>query len=397
VAEQQSSESAPSKLPAVTAGLTVVAIFIAVLSIPLGIASEIELTAGETTAWIIGLFGVPGVAGLLLAWRYRQPLGMTGNIFVILFIASLGTQMAWPELVGAAIVAGAVVLLLGALGLTHRLSLWIPSSIVFGLLAGAILPFAVDTFIELREEPAIVGTVLVVFLLGRRFVEPRIPALLPALVAGIVAVGITGEFGSVSGAGSYATPMLTTPELSLQAILTVMPVMVILMTVQANIPSMVFLRDQGYKPPEGSVNVVSGAGTMAGSLLGPIGVSLSLPATALTAGPDGGAKEFRHLAVYIMEASAIGIALLAGFATQLAGFLPSSLLVAVVGVAVIGLLEQSLIEITRGPLRWGPLFAFLIALSGVVVFGFGAFFWAIAGGLAVSLLLEWDEWKSLQS
>ncbi len=59
------------------------------------------------------------------------------------------------------------------------------------------------------------------------------------------------------------------------------------------------------------------------------------------------------------------------------------------------MLEQALVEITRGPLRWGPLFAFVIALSGVVIGGFGALFWAIVSGLLVSLLLERDAWRTL--
>jgi len=395
VAERPSDDLQPSRLAAISLGLSVVVLFVAVLSIPLAISDELGLTPGETTAWIIGIYGVAGVSALVLALRYHQPLAVTGNIFILLFIASLGTEMSWAELVGAAMVAGAVVLLLGPLGLTGRLSVWLPGAIVFGLLAGAVLPFTVEMFTELPDAPAIIGTTLVVYLLSRRFLEPRVPAILPAMVAGLVVAGILGEYGPFPGSGPVPTPVITTPDFSLQAILTVMPVMVVLMTVQANIPSMVFLREQGYDPPEGTVNVVSGGGTVAGSLLGPMGVSLSLPATALGAGPDAGDKSVREWTVYVMAVGSIAIALLAGFATQLADFLPDSLLVAVIGVAVIGLLEQALSAITKGPLRWGPLFAFVIALSGMTLAGFGAFFWAIVGGLAVSFLLEREEWKTL--
>lgn len=383
-------------LAAISAGLSMVVILVTVLSLPLGISSELGLSPGETTAWIIAIFGVGGAAALIVALRYRQPLAVTGNIFLILFIGSLGTEFSWPELVGAAVLAGAVVLLLGPLGVMHRLSLWLPSPIVFGLLAGAVLPFVVDVFRELGEAPLLVGITLVVYLLAKRFLEPSVPAILVALVAGLIAAAILGEFGAVPGLDSIATPALTVPQFSLQAIATVMPVMVVLIVVQANIPSTVFLREQGYEPPERVMDLVSGAGSMAGSFLGPTGLSLSLPFTALGAGPDAGDRSTRHWSVYIMAGGAITIALLAGFAPQLATFLPSSLLVAVIGLAVLGLLEQALVEITRGPLRWGPLFAFVIALSGVVIGGFGAFFWAIVGGLLVSLLLERDAWRSLQ-
>ncbi len=113
--------------------------------------------------------------------------------------------------------------------------------------------------------------------------------------------------------------------------------MLVLITVQANIPAAVFSRGQGYEPLERLISVVGGVGTTGSSLLGAVGLSLSLPATAYTAGP--------------MPA------------------LPQH------GTG-------------RGPLIWGPLFSFAITLSELTLFGFGPFFCAIVGGIGVSLLVE---------
>jgi hypothetical protein len=68
-------------------------------------------------------------------------------------------------------------------------------------------------------------------------------------------------------------------------------------TLQANLPSLRFLDSQGYDPPETAVDIVSGLGTMLGSFLAPTGVSLSLPATSLVAGPGAADREIRHRAV----------------------------------------------------------------------------------------------------
>ena len=383
-------------LPALGAALSLIVIFIAVLAIPLTTAADLGLSAGETTAWIIAIYGLPGAVSLVLAWRYRQPLLLTGNIFVLILIARLGTDFAWPELVGATMVAGAVVLVLGPLGFTNWLAAWLPAPIVFGLLAGAVLPFFVDMFTELGNEPLLVGGTLLVYLVERRTLEPRIPAILPALVAGLVLAGVSGEFGGVSVNLAFPAPTLTAPEFSLSAILTVTPVMIVLITVQANVPSIVFLREQDYQPPEKTITGVSGVGTVAGSLLGPTGISLSLPATALCAGPDAGDHSIRHWSVYIAASAAVAIAVLAGIAVELAAVVPRALLVTGVGLAVVGVLAGALQRVTRGPLIWGPLFAFAIALSDLSLLGLGSFFWAIAGGLGVSLLLERHQWKTLQ-
>jgi predicted benzoate:H+ symporter BenE len=136
-----------------------------VLSLPLAAAQEMRLSAAETTSWILALYGLQG---LLLTIRYRQPLLLTGNIFVLIFIASRGGRLGYPELVGASIVAGAGVLLFSAPGLTARLAAWIPAPIVLGLLAGAVIkeiskrerasavrpltPYGLETSISVRRR-----------------------------------------------------------------------------------------------------------------------------------------------------------------------------------------------------------------------------------------------------
>ncbi len=382
-------------MPAMGAALSLIVIFVAVLAIPLGTASELGLSLGETTSWIMAVYGVAGVLALALSLRYRQPLLLTGNVFVLIFIARLGTGITWPELVGASMVAGAVVLVLGPLGLTKKLVAWLPGPIVFGLLSGAVLPFLVDMFTELGNEPILVGGTLVVYLLARLTLEPRIPAILPALGAALLIAGLAGDLNGLSIDPSFPAPAFTMPVFSLGAILTVTPVMVVLIVVQANVPSMVFLREQDYQPPERVIGAVSGVGTIAGSLLGPTGISLSLPATALSAGPDAGEHSIRHLSAEIVAVAAIVLAVLAGFVVQLAAAIPQALLVTGVGLAVIGILSNALQKATSGPLIWGPLFAFAIALSDLSLAGLGPFFWAIAGGVGVSLLLEREQWKTL--
>ena len=64
---------------------------------------------------------------------------------------------------------------------------------------------------------------------------------------------------------------------------------------------------------------------------------------------------------------------------------------------MIGVLANALQQIVRGPLLLGPLFAFAIALSEISILGFGPFFWALAIGTGVSLLLERDELQMLHA
>lgn len=390
--EPQASRRA---LPNWAAVLSMTVIFIAVLALPLKAAEDLGLSQAETATWLVAIYGLPGAIALVLALRFREPLLLTGNLFVLIFISRLAGQVPWNELVGASIVAGGVVLLLEPLGLTKKLIAWLPAPIVFGLLAGAVLPFFVNMFSELGKAPILIGGTLLIYLLARAFLEPKVPAILPALVGGLLIAALSGDLSSISLVDSFIAPVITTPVFSLAAILTVTPVMVVLIEIQSNAPSIVFLKENEYEAPETTITTISGLGTMGGSLLGPTGVSLSLPATALIAGSDSGEHEQRYLTAVTVAGIAMVIAALGGFAVQLATAIPAAFLATGVALAVIGILEHALQRVTAGPLIWGPLFAFAIALSELTLLGLGPFFWAIVGGLAVTLILERDAWKAM--
>ncbi len=382
--------------PILNASLSLIVIFIAVLAIPLGTAVELGLSQQQTAGWIMAVYGVAGALAVILSWRYRQPLLLTGNVFILIFIARLGAQITWAELVGGAVLAGGIVLVLGPLGLTKKLVAWLPGPVVFGLLSGAVLPFFVDMFTEAGDAPLLVAGTIVAFLVARVLLEPRIPALLLALLTAFLIALASGDLSGLRAMDlAFTSPVLTLPSFSWGSVLTVTPVMVVLITVQANIPSMVFLDEQRYQPPEAAIGAVSGLGTIAASLLGPAGISLSLPATALTAGEEAGAHASRYLIACIVGFAAVALALLSGFVVPFALALPDVLLVVGVGVAVLGILSTALQKMTAGPLTWGPLFAFAIALSDLTIAGLGPFFWAIVGGSLVSFFVERDAWRRL--
>ena len=384
-------------LPALGTAVPLIILPIAVLSLPLAAAEEMRLSAAETASWILALYGIPGFLSLVLTIRYRQPLLLTGNFFVLIFIVSLGSRISYPELVGASILSGVSVVLLGALGLTGRLADWIPAPIVHGLLAGAVMSFVSGIFTHLGDAPVLIGGTVLAYFLSLRILGNRLPAILPALVAGLAIGALTGQLGAVSARLSLPVAVVTVPDFSVQAIATATPVLIIIITLQSNLPSMVFLQNEGYRPPERLINNVSGVGTLLGSLLGPTAVSLSLPVTALVAGPDAGEHLYRQRAVYLSSGAVVLVALLAGIAADIPEIVPLSLLLTLAGLAAVGVLANALLEITRGPLLLGPLFAFAIALSEISLFGFGPFFWALVIGSSVSFLLEGDKLQELRS
>jgi benzoate membrane transport protein len=394
-------------LPALYAAIPVVIIYFAVLGIVLTAAGPtgLDLTDAQASGWIAVLYGWPTALAVVLTIRYRQPLLLTGNIFAIIFFVSLGDRLTFPELAGAAIVAGAILLLMSILGLTGRVADWIPAPIVQGLIAGAVMPFVVGIFSALStsnetgripvEVPIMVGSAVLAYLVSQARLGTRIPPILPAFLVGLAVAATTGQVGTFSPHLAAPTFEFVTPEFSWTAIATVTPVLLALMTVQANIPSVIYLQTQGYDPPERQLNLVSGAGTMLGSLFGPITIVLALPPVLLSAGPAAGDRPIRYRSVYLPVVAGILIAILASTAADLAVLVPPVLLLTMAGLALVPALTVALREVTRGPLFLGPLCAFAIALSDISVLGLGPFFWSLVGGTLISLVFEREGWKEL--
>jgi benzoate membrane transport protein len=397
-------------LPALGAAVPITIIFIAVLSIVLIAAGPqgLGLSAVQTSGWIVVVYGLPALPSLILTFRYRQPLLLTGNVFAVIFFGSLGDQFSFQELSGAALLAGAIVLLIAVFGLTGQLAQWIPAPIVYGLVAGAVMPFVSDIFSGLStvndqgvvvagRVPIMVGSAFVAYLLSQRFVGPRLPAIFPALVAGLAAAGLTGQFGRVPTSFELPDLAIGWPAFSLPALITATPVLVVLISLQSNLPCVIYMRSQGYSPPGRVINLVSGFATMVASLIGPSAVSLAVPLVPLTAGPTAGDLSIRYRSVYLPAGALLSIALMASTAADLAALVPQILLLALAGLALVGVLVSALREIASGPLLLGPIFAFTIALSDMRLLGLGPFFWSLVLGTGVSLLLERDEWKRLSA
>jgi benzoate membrane transport protein len=396
-------------LPALIASIPVTIVFFAVLGIVLTAAGPegLGLTDAQTTSWIAVLYGLPTLLALVMTVRYRQPLLLTGNIFAIIFFVSLGDRVSYPDLAGASMLAGAIVLVAAVFTLTDRIAGWIPAPIVYGLIAGAVMPFVVNVFTSLStteggvripiEIPLMVGAALLAYVVSQRVFGTRFPAILPAFVAGLLVAALTGQLGAFPSSFTLPSLDVIRPTFSWTAIATATPVLVALLTVQSNIPSVIYMRSQGFHPPERVINVVGGAGTMLGSLVGPIAVSLALPPVLLTAGPGAGERALRYRSVYLPVAAGLLIALFASTAADLAVLVPTTLLLAMAGLALIGALVGALKEIARGPLVLGPTFAFAIALSNMTLFGLGPFFWSLVLGAVISLVLEPDGWKRLHA
>lgn len=383
-------------IAAISAAVPAVLFGVAALSVPLAAAESFNLTEGQTTALIMALFGIPGIIGVVLTALYRQPMLVAWHTGGIVFVTALATEFSYPEVLGAMVTSGLVVVLIGALGLSARMAALIPAPIVAGIVAGSVMPFVVRVFSDMTLYPLLIGATVGAYVLGRRFLPARIPPILLSLVVGGITAVLTGEITRLPDQWSFPVPTMTLPAVSWQAIISITPVVFIFIAVQSNLTSMVYLRSERYQPPARLVDALTGGGTMVGAFLGIAPISSGSSAIPLVAGPDAGDWRTRHWSIYVCSAAWLLVAAGASIAATLPDVVPLSLLYALAGIALFGVLTRALGEITRGPLRVGPLFAFVVASSNLTILGLGPLFWALAIGMAVTLLLEAEGYSQLR-
>ncbi len=386
-----------SLLPAIGVAIPILIFSITLISLLLAVAETFGLSTHQTSTLIVTSYGVSSLLSLAMTLAYRQPLFLIWSSTGLIFIASFADVYSYLDMLGATFVAGAAVLILGVLGLSSWLAKLVPIAVVLGVLAGLVMPFVVRIFTDLDAEPVIVGATVAAYLLARRLLPPTIPPLLPALIVGAVVAAMLGDLHRLSSDWALPGGVLMRPHFSWHAILTVSPVLVVLMVALSNLSAVVYLRSQDYDPPERMIDITAGICTMMSAFLAPVPVNMGHFVTPLTAGPDAGAHHRRHWSVYLTSGGLLLVALTANLAGALPSAVPIALLFAVAGLGLDPVLSNALTEMAKGPLRLGPLFAFVVASSELSLGGFGSAFWALVIGMAVTLLLEQNEWRAVRS
>jgi benzoate membrane transport protein len=375
-------------LPALTMSIPVTLFSVPALTFPLALAQTLRLSAVATASWIAVMYGLSAVVSVALTLRFRQPLLVAWSVAGMALAATFIGRTTFAELCGATVAAGVMVALIGVLGLTEWVSHWVPIPIVMAMVAGAVLPYVAGIFSAVPGAPVMVGGAFAAYILGGRFLPKSVPAFLPAIAAGILGAAFSGKLSLAQFDWALPALRFAVPTFSGAVLIAYAPVLAVLITTNSNLISIVYIRSQGYRPPTRSIDVATGAATAAGSFFGLVPICMGSFFVAPTAGPDAGDYDVRHWSVYFSAAGFAIIALLAGVAAKLLNIIPASLLLALAGVALIGVLMNTLQEAIRGPLKWGPLLTFAIAVSKVSYLGLGPLFWALVIGTAASFLLE---------
>ena len=375
--------------PAIWAGLTAF-VWYAFGAVPLHIAvsEQLGLSTAQTSSWIFIVWFSGALSSIGTSLYFRQPIPITWTIPGLIYLGTLADQFSFPELVGANLIAGLLLVLLGALGVGGQIMKWLPLPIIMGMFGGSILGYVTRMVAAMVDDMAVAGTTVGCYLLGRFIGSPRIPPVGLAVVGGGIAVVLVGTVGTHPVA--WTLPTFTFPEMrfSTSAVVAVSLPMVVLAMGLGNVQGLGFLLAQGYKVPVNTVSTVVGINSVVNALFGGHPATVARTGVAIIASPDAGVPSGRYWAAVISASLTVIIALAATPVASLLNLLPKTYIFSLAGLAILSSLQDALTKSFGSKMQFGALVAFVVAMTPFSVFGITSAFWAIAAGLFASLLVE---------
>ena len=123
------------------------------VAIILSVASSAGLEKSIINTWIFAAFGIGGLLTLALSYLYRQPLAMAWTMPGAALLISSLDHLTFSEAVGAFLVSGLLMVLLGLSGLARWLMDKFPSNVVMAMVAGVFLPFGLNLISGFENTP----------------------------------------------------------------------------------------------------------------------------------------------------------------------------------------------------------------------------------------------------
>jgi benzoate membrane transport protein len=359
-------------------------------------ARQGNLSAMELNSWIFGGYFVCGLLSVLLTLYYRLPLLAAITIPGGVLVAAALSHLSFQEVIGAYLLTGALIALLGVTTAINRAMEWLPMPIAMAMVAGILLQFGMGIVTSLQQTPLISGMTLIAFL-SVSLVKPlarRFPPVLGAIIVGLLATAGLGNanwqlLSFQTAQFRFFTPAFTwaaTVELVIPLALTVVAIQ--------NAQGIAILRSMGYEPPFNAITLVSGIGSIFVAPFGSQSVCLAGPMTGIVTNPKVGPKESRYAAAIVTGLLWMLFGLFSPMATALSQVLPGSLVNLLAGLALLEVLGSSFAAAFGAKFRVGAIFTFLITISGVRLLNIGAPFWGLVGGAIISLLLEREDFRN---
>lgn len=383
----EASQSSLSAIAGITTGLVG---FLSSFVIVIAMMQNLGATDGQIASGLLVVCFAIGITTLFLSYTSKAPITIAWStpgaaLIAGAFAAGEGDSEMISRAMGAFIVAGILLIATGLIKPLAALVSRIPSEIAQAMLAGFLLAYCTEPMLVLASEPWLAGPVIVVWLLAL-WLAPRwaIPA---AFVASCVVIALNFNTEAVEGISILPHLEFVMPSIDGAAIVNIaLPLYLVTMASQ-NLPGLAILKAYHYKLPWKRSMVTTGFMSSIIAPLGGLTINLAAISAALSAGSESGVEHLKRWRSAMWSGyTYITIGLFCSAVVVIISAAPSEVFGTLAGLALVGTFAGSVAGAWKNPAehsRMPAAVTFIIAASGVTIFGIGAAIWSIAGGLIV--------------
>ena len=343
------------------------------------------LAQSDVESWLFGCFFVNGLISLGFCLVYRQPLVFFWTIPGTILVGHALDHLSFAEVIGAYYATGALMFVLGLSGWVRKCMSRLPMPIVMAMVAGVFLQFGLNLVFAVRDGVAIAGPMIAAFLLlsARARFARLLPPMIGALIAGIVAVALSGGFdlhGPV--ALTMARPVFHAPEFTWPALVELVLPLAITVLAAQNAQGFAVLETAGHAPPVNAVTAACGLGSLVAASVGTVSTCLTGPVNAIIS--SAGDRDRHYASGVVVALLALLFGIFSPVFTRFMLATPGVFIASLAGLALLKVLERAFVVSFSGAFTLGAAVTFLVTVANVPIFSIGAPFWAIVIGLAVS-------------
>jgi benzoate membrane transport protein len=364
------------------------------VAVILAVGAQGGLAESDLSSWIFGSFFVNGLISIAFCLWYRQPLVFFWTIPGAVLVGPALGHLSFPEVIGAFVASGVLMLALGLSGWVRRCTEAAPMPIVMAMVAGVFLRFGTNLVLALRDDFAVAAPMVAafVFLSFSKKLGRLLPPLIGALIVGAVFVFLFDKFKPGETAlFRLAPPNLYVPAFSWRAMIELVVPLAITVLVVQNGQGFAVLSAAGHKPPIDAIAAACGAGSMVTAFVGSVSTCLTGPVNAIISA--SGEKHRHYTAGVAVGVLALVFGLLSPVFTRLLLSTPPAFIAALGGLAMLRVLQTAFGAAFGGKFALGALVTFLVTVADVAIFNVGAAFWGLVFGFGVSWLLERKDFR----
>ena len=385
-------------MPAVAAGLLAAFVgFASSFTVILQGFAALGATQAEAASGLMALSLAMGLCAIVVSLRTRMPVSIAWSTPGAALLATSGVAAlgdgGFAAAVGAFLVCGALLTLAGIWKPLGRWVAAIPPALANAMLAGVLLGLCLAPVKAVAAMPLYGLLIVVTWALVAKW--KRLYAVPAAVLVTVVIILATTDLSGLAPAALMPQAVFIMPVFTLQALVGIaLPLFIVTMASQ-NIPGIAVLNANGYRPDPSPLFRDTGIFSLLGAPFGAHAVNLAAITAAICAGPEAHPDPGkRWIAAAVAGAAYILLGLGAGAATAFIAAAPPILIQAVAGLALLGAFASSLVAaLSDAESREAAAITFLVAASGLTLFGIGGAFWGLIAGGAVLALTRWRRKK----